>query len=116
MKKRLLFLLLTAACLACAAAAASPAVTDGGTTGWIADNNYLFLQSGNGSVAQLPIEMADLLRMTDMTFERFLFLDREKSGGLFLKSFVFGTKGHQLPTLDFMGFFKGQGKYSLSTG
>ena len=65
MKKRLLFLLLTAACLACAAAAASPAVTDGGTTGWIADNNYLFLQSGNGSVAQLPIEMADLLRMTD---------------------------------------------------
>jgi hypothetical protein len=57
-----------------------------------------------------------LLQMADMAFESFLFLYREKPGGLFLKSFVFGTKGHQLPTLDFMGFFKGQGKYSLFTG
>ena len=65
MKKRLFIPLLILSVILCAAAAADPAVTDGQTTGWIAENNYLCLQSPNGSVAQLPIAMDEILRITD---------------------------------------------------
>ena len=37
------FLILILVCLLCAAAGAAPSVTDGETTGWIAEKNYLFL-------------------------------------------------------------------------
>ena len=65
MKKTLLLTVLVLACACCASAAAAPALTDGETTGWIADNNYLYLQSPNGTTAQLPMEMDDLLQITD---------------------------------------------------
>ena len=51
MKKTLLLTVLVLACACCASAAAAPALTDGETTGWIADNNYLYLQSPNGTTA-----------------------------------------------------------------
>ena len=65
MKKTLLTMILILACLICAAAAASPAITDGEMTGWIAENNYLFLQNPNGMVAQLSMPIDDLVRVTD---------------------------------------------------
>ena len=54
-------LILILICLLCAAAGAAPSVTDGETTGWIAEKNYLFLQSPNGTVAQLSMEISDLI-------------------------------------------------------
>ena len=45
MKKRLFIPLLILSVILCAAAAADPAVTDGETTGWIAENNYLKTRS-----------------------------------------------------------------------
>ena len=52
-------------CLLCAAADAAPSVTDGETTGWIAEKNYLFLQSPSGMVAQLSMEIDDLIGITN---------------------------------------------------
>lgn len=54
-------LVITLVCLLCAAAGAAPSVTDGKTTGWIAENNYLFLQTTSGTVAQLSMEIGDLI-------------------------------------------------------
>lgn len=54
-------LVLILICLLCAAAGAAPSVTDGETTGWIAENNYLFLQGPSGTVAQLSMEIRDLV-------------------------------------------------------
>ena len=65
MKKYLIVIFLLAACLLCASAGASPAITDGETTGWIAENNFLFLQNTDGMTAQLSMEINDLLRFTD---------------------------------------------------
>lgn len=65
MKKYLIVIFLLTACLLCASAGASPAITDGETTGWIAENNYLFLQNSNGMTAQLSMEINDLLEFTD---------------------------------------------------
>ena len=75
MKKRLFIPLLILSVILCAAAAADPAVTDGQTTGWIAENNYLCLQSPNGSVAQLPIAMDEILRITD---DELIYLARDQ--------------------------------------
>ena len=61
MKKYAVIFLVLILCMICAAAGAAPAVTDGTTTGWIADNNYLFLQKADGRNLQMPMEMADLL-------------------------------------------------------
>ena len=65
MKKCILISVLILFCLLCAAAGASPAMTDGEATGWIADNNYLFLQTPGGMVAQLSMPIYDLVQMTD---------------------------------------------------
>ena len=65
MKKVLLLLLVMLICLLCAAAAASPSMTDGEMTGWIAENNYLFLQSPNRLVAQLSMPINDLIQVTE---------------------------------------------------
>ena len=65
MKKFLIVLFLLAACLMCASACASPAITDGETTGWIAENNFLFLQNTEGMTAQLSMEIKDLIWFTD---------------------------------------------------
>ena len=37
----------------------------GATTGWIADNNYLYFQKDDGRNLQMPMEMDDLLTMTE---------------------------------------------------
>ena len=58
-------LIITIMCLMYAAAGAAPSVTDGKTTGWIAENNYLFLQTTGGTVAQLSMEINDLIRITE---------------------------------------------------
>lgn len=58
-------LIITLVCLLCAAAGAAPSVTDGKTTGWIAENNYLFLQTTGGTVAQLSMEIGDLIGITN---------------------------------------------------
>ena len=65
MKKSLFILTIILVCLLCAAAGASPVLTDGEATGWIADNNYLFLQTPNGMTAQLSMPIDDLIRFTD---------------------------------------------------
>ena len=65
MKKHVFIFLALILCMICAAAGAAPAVTDGTTTGWIAENNYLFLQKTDGRNLQMPMEMADLLTMTE---------------------------------------------------
>ena len=65
MKKYLIVLFLLAACLLCVSAGAAPALTDGETTGWIAENNFLFLQNTEGMTAQLSMEINDLIRFTD---------------------------------------------------
>ena len=66
MKKIVLsVLIITIMCLMYAAAGAAPSVTDGKTTGWIAENNYLFLQTTGGTVAQLSMEINDLIRITE---------------------------------------------------
>ena len=65
MKKYVSVLMMILLCLLCTAAAAAPSVTDGETTGWIAENNYLFLQSPSGTVAQLSMEIGDLIRITE---------------------------------------------------
>ena len=65
MKRYLLLFVLIIVCLFSATAGALPALTDGEATGWIADNNYLFLQTPGGMVAQLSMTMDDLLLMTD---------------------------------------------------
>ena len=65
MKKTLLFYVLLILCLLSVTAGAAPAVTDGATTGWIADNNYLYFQKEDGRNLQMPMEMDDLLTMTE---------------------------------------------------
>ena len=65
MKKYLLILITIILCLLYAAAGADPAVTDSETTAWIGENNYLFLQGTNGMVAQLSMEISDLIGTTD---------------------------------------------------
>ena len=65
MKKYVLITAMILLCLFCAGAGAAPAVSDGETTGWIAENNYLFLQSPGGLTAQLSMEISDLIRVTD---------------------------------------------------
>ena len=65
MKKQLFIVMMILTCLCCAAAGASPSVTDGETTGWIAENNYLFLQGTNGLVAKLSMPVYDLIRFTE---------------------------------------------------
>ncbi len=65
MKKFAVPLLLLCLCLFCTAAGAAPSVTDGATTGWIGENNYLFLQTEDGRNLKMAMEMADLLTMTE---------------------------------------------------
>ena len=65
MKKSLLFNVILILCMLCVSAGAAPAVTDGATTGWIADNNYLYFQKEDGRNLQMPMEMDDLLTMTE---------------------------------------------------
>ena len=63
--KRILVLVLLAACLLYTAAGASPAITDGETTGWIGESNFLFLQNSGGMTAQLSMEINDVLLFTE---------------------------------------------------
>ena len=65
MKKSLLILTVLFASLLCATAGALPAITDGESTGWIAENNYLFLQIPGGKTAQLSMPIDDLIRFTE---------------------------------------------------
>ena len=65
MKKYSFLMLLAAACLLVSAACAAPAVTDGQTTGWIAENGYLCIQSGDESYRQIPLVMEDLIQATE---------------------------------------------------
>ena len=65
MKKYVLILVMILLFLFCESAGAAPSVSDGETTGWIAENNYLFLQGPNGLTAQLSMEISDLVRVTD---------------------------------------------------
>ena len=65
MKKYSFLMLLAAMCLLVSAACAAPAVTDGQTTGWIAENGYLCIQSGEESYRQIPLVMEDLIQATE---------------------------------------------------
>ena len=65
MKKYSFLMFLAAMCLLVSAACAAPAVTDGQTTGWIAENGYLCIQSGEESYRQIPLVMEDLLQATE---------------------------------------------------
>ena len=65
MKKTFFLIVLTVLYALYAGAGAEPALTDGTTTGWIAEHNYLYLRSAEGRVSQMPMAMADLLQMTD---------------------------------------------------
>ena len=66
MKKTAFFVLaVILTCLLCSSAGAAPSVTDGETTGWIAEKNYLFLQGPNGTVAKLSMEIGDLIGITE---------------------------------------------------
>lgn len=65
--KKLFVTILALAMLFCAAAAAAaaPAVTDGTTTCWIVDQNYLLLQSSDGTIRKVSVPVAELLQMTE---------------------------------------------------
>ena len=65
MKKYSFLMLAAAVCLLVSAACAAPAVTDGQTTGWIAENGYLCIQSGEESYRQIPLVMEDLIQATE---------------------------------------------------
>ena len=65
MKKCFFPVLFLAVCLLIATAGAAPAVTDGRTTGWIADHGYLFIQNEDGTSCQVTLEMEDLLLLTE---------------------------------------------------
>ena len=65
MKKLFILFVLMVLCMMCAAAFAEPAVTDGETTGWIAERGFLYLQIKDGGTRQLPIEMENLLGMSE---------------------------------------------------
>lgn len=65
MKKRVFVSVFLLICMLCAAAGASPSVTDSETTGWITENNYLYLQDRNGKASQLFMRIADLIQVTD---------------------------------------------------
>ena len=65
MKKQLFLIALTVLCVLCAGACAEPALTDGTTTGWIAEHDYLYLRNAKGRISQMPMAMADLLQITD---------------------------------------------------
>ena len=65
MKKSLFFYFLLILCMLSISAGAAPAVTDGATTGWIGDNNYLCFQKADGRNLQMAMEMDDLLTMTE---------------------------------------------------
>ena len=65
MKKQFFFAALMIFCLICAAACADPVITDNEATAWIAENNYLYLQNAEGRISQMPLEMSDLLLMTN---------------------------------------------------
>ena len=64
MKKFSFLMLVATVCLLVSAACAAPAVTNGDTTGWIAENGYLCVQSGEESYRQIPLVMEDLLEAT----------------------------------------------------
>jgi len=51
--------------LAASAALAAPVLTDGQATAWIGENNYLYLQSPNGSIRLMQAAMDDMLSMSD---------------------------------------------------
>ena len=65
MKKQFFFAVLMILCILCTAALADPVITDNEATAWIAENNYLYLQNAEGRISQMPLEMADLLLMTN---------------------------------------------------
>ena len=65
MKRFFLWLLVVLLCLVCAGALAGPAVTDGQTTGWIAENGAVMLQDANGLLRQIPAAAVDLPSITN---------------------------------------------------
>ena len=65
MKRFFLWLLVVLLCLVCAGALAGPAVTDGQTTGWIAENGAVMLQDANGLLRQIPAAAVDLPSITE---------------------------------------------------
>ena len=65
MKKRLFVMAVFLVCILNSVAGASPSVTDGETTGWITENNYLYLQDRNGKAAELFMKINDLLQATE---------------------------------------------------
>lgn len=64
MKKIVLLLMLMLLVVCCAAASAAPAFTDGAVTAWISDHDYLYLQSADAVIRQMPMAMEDLLQIT----------------------------------------------------
>ena len=65
MKKPVFVFAAVLICILFTAAKASPAITDGETTGWITDNNYLYLQDRNGKAAELFMKISDLIQVTE---------------------------------------------------
>jgi len=97
MKMRTLLIALVTVCLLCTAAVAAPAVTDGVITGWIADNNYLFLMNESGKILQLPMEICDLLTMNDQELmcltkdQKVIAVKRDGSGSRNVENVDIGT-------------------------
>ncbi len=65
MKRAVFTLILLLAGVICIAANALPAVTDGETTGWIAEGGSLYLQGVDGITRQIPVYLDDLLGITE---------------------------------------------------
>ena len=65
MKKHIIVLIAILICIVYTDAYASPAITDGETTGWITENNYLYLQDRNGKAAELFMKISDLIQVTE---------------------------------------------------
>ena len=63
MKSHVLFLLLVLFICACSLCSASPLITNGSVTTYIGENNYMYLESADGSLHRLQAPIRDLLGM-----------------------------------------------------
>lgn len=85
---------------------ADPVISDGETTGWIAEKGYLYLQSADMSIRQLPIEMENLLGMTaDELFcqakdQRIIAVKKDGSGSRIVDSMEYEQINDQRIVLD----------------
>ena len=63
MKSHVFFLLLVLFICACSLCSASPLITNGSVTTYIGENNYMYLESADGSLHRLQAPIRDLLGM-----------------------------------------------------